>query len=63
MKIFIRSPTFPKGEELAVYIGHRVRQQDCENDTTPLNRRNNLCLRSPKKLKIVLGPQKEKRDV
>ena len=63
MKKFIRAPTFPKGCELAVYIAHRVRQQDCEDDTTPLNRKNNLCLRSPQKLKIVWGPQEEKRDV
>ena len=25
----------------------RVRQQDCDDDTTPLNRRSNSCLRSP----------------
>ena len=57
MKNFIRAPPLSTISELAVYIAHRVRQQDCDDDTTPLNRRNNLCLRSPQKLKFSGTPR------
>jgi len=39
---------------------YRFRQQDCNDDTTPLNRGGNLCLSSPQKLEIVGDPGKEK---
>lgn len=47
-------------EDNAQAHGCRYRQQDCKDDTTPLNRKGNLCLSSPKKLEIVGDPKKEK---
>ena len=35
----------------------RVRQRDCKDDTALLNRRRNLCLRSPQKMPFSGDPK------
>jgi len=49
-----------KSSVLTVGTFNRVRQQDRIVDTTPLNQRDDLCLRSPQKLKFsgtLIGAQ------
>ena len=47
-----------KSSVLTVGTFIRVRQQDRNVDTTPLNQRDDLCLRSPQKLKFSGAPKR-----